>query len=104
VRAGDVSIDLVRRRLRILEVEAELTPAETTLLAALVSHAGRWLSVDELLDVLGARREIGAKDRLRQHVRTARRKMGEHRGMLEWCAGRGYRVNPLATGAAESAE
>lgn len=49
IRAGDLEIDLLRRRVAVRGKEVRLTPIEYRLLSTLARHAGRVLTHDQLL-------------------------------------------------------
>jgi two-component system catabolic regulation response regulator CreB len=73
--AGDLTIDIDRREVRIAGEEVRLTPTEFDLLVALAEHPGRVLSREQLLDrVLGG--SLDGSDRaIDSHVKNLRQKI-----------------------------
>ncbi len=72
-RAGDLSVDLVRRVVSVREQEVKLTPREYDLLRTLVAHAGKVLTHRFLMrEVWGTETDIAY---LRIYIRTLRRKI-----------------------------
>ena len=72
-RAGDLSVDLVRRIVKVGEREVKLSPKEYELLRALVQHAGKVLTHRFLLKELWD--ELTDAQYLRVYVRQLRQKV-----------------------------
>ncbi|HEU4987745.1 MAG TPA: response regulator [Rhizobiaceae bacterium] len=72
-RSGDLSVDLVRRVVRVREVEVKLSPKEYDILRALVAHAGKVLTHRMLLkEVWGGETDV---QYLRIYIRQLRQKI-----------------------------
>lgn len=72
-RSGDLSVDLVRRVVRVREVEVRLSPKEYDILRALVAHAGKVLTHRMLLkEVWGGETDV---QYLRIYIRQLRQKI-----------------------------
>jgi len=72
-RAGDLSVDLVRRIVAVRGAEVKLTPREYDLLRLLVSHAGKVLTHRFILrEVWGSEADV---QYLRIYIRTLRQKL-----------------------------
>ncbi len=74
-RAGQLSVDLVRRIVRIGEAEVHLSPREYEILRVLVQHAGKVITHQHLMKAVWG----GAIDpqQLRVFVRQIRQKLGD---------------------------
>jgi len=75
-RVGDLSVDLVRRVVRVGEKEAKLSPKEYDLLRTLVQHAGKVLTHRFLLKELWD--DLTDAQYLRVYVRQLRQKIEEN--------------------------
>ena len=72
-RAGDLSVDLVRRIVTVRGAEVKLTPREYDLLRLLASHAGKVLTHKFILrEVWGSEADV---QYLRIYIRTLRQKL-----------------------------
>jgi two-component system KDP operon response regulator KdpE len=72
-RSGDLTVDLVRRIVRVKEVEVKLSPKEYDLLRVLVQHAGKVLTHRYLLEqVWGSAEDV---QYLRVFIRQLRQKL-----------------------------
>jgi DNA-binding response OmpR family regulator len=76
VRAGDVTIDLARHRVRRAEEEVHLTPTEFDLLYRLASRPGVVFTRDQLLSDVWGYQDPGGGRSVDSHVRALRRKLG----------------------------
>jgi DNA-binding response OmpR family regulator len=76
VRAGDVTIDLARHRVRRAEEEVHLTPTEFDLLYRLASRPGIVFTRDQLLSDVWGYQDSGGGRSVDSHVRALRRKLG----------------------------
>ena len=72
-RVGDLSVDLVRRIVKIRENEVKLSPKEYELLRVLVQHAGKVLTTRFLLGELWS--DLTDAQYLRVYVRQLRQKI-----------------------------
>jgi two-component system KDP operon response regulator KdpE len=72
-RSGDLSVDLVRRIVKVGEKDVKLSPKEYDLLRLLVQHAGKVLTHKFLIDDLW--NELVDAQYLRVYVRQLRRKI-----------------------------
>ena len=72
-KTGDLSVDLVRRIVRVRDQEVKLSPKEYELLRVLVQHAGKVLTHKYLLGELWD--ELTDAQYLRVHVRQVRQKI-----------------------------
>jgi DNA-binding response OmpR family regulator len=77
VELGGVSIDLVRREVRVGGTPVDLAPRELDLLVALVEHRGRVLSRRQLLDLGWGYDWYGDERTVDVHVAQLRRKLGK---------------------------
>ena len=73
--AGQVRVDLVRRRVFRGDVEVHLTPTEYKLLAALVRHAGRVITHRQLLEEVWGANYAGQTHYLRVYMAQLRHKL-----------------------------
>src|SRR5258708_30509606 len=93
LRSGDLSVDLVRRIVKVGERDVKLSPKEYELLRVLVQHAGKVVTHRFLLKELWD--ELTDAQYLRVYVRQLRQKIEADRerpqfGLTE--AGIGYRL------------
>jgi DNA-binding response OmpR family regulator len=75
VRCGELTIDLVRRRVQLREETVKLTPTEFQLLQQLALNAGKVLSHTELLTTVWGPEYRDDRDYLWAYVRHLRRKL-----------------------------
>lgn len=72
-RAGDLVVDLIRRRVSVAGVDVKLSPTEFAMLQLLVTHAGKVLTHDQILrEIWGTARDV---QYLRVYVRQLRKKL-----------------------------
>jgi two-component system KDP operon response regulator KdpE len=92
-RAGDLSVDLVRRLVTVKGEEVKLSPREYELLRLLVAHAGKVLTHKFILrEVWGSETDV---QYLRMYVRTLRQKIEanpEQPNLILTEQGVGYRL------------
>jgi two-component system KDP operon response regulator KdpE len=92
-KAGDLSVDLVRRIVKVRGQEAKLTPREYDLLRLLVAHAGKVLTHKFILrEVWGCETDV---QYLRIYIRTLRQKLEadpEQPNLIQTEQGVGYRL------------
>ncbi|HEY6204177.1 MAG TPA: response regulator transcription factor [Candidatus Limnocylindria bacterium] len=75
VRAGDVTLDVPRMRVRVGERSVELTPTEFQLLAALARAPGRIFTRSQLLDAVHGVAFESYERAIDAHVKNIRRKL-----------------------------
>src|SRR5262249_12969689 len=95
-RTGDLSVDLVRRIVRLGDKEVKLSPKEYDLLRVLVQHAGKVLTHKFLLGELGDDEQTDAQY-LRVYVRQLRQKIEADLERPQYIlteTGIGYRLRP----------
>lgn len=95
--SGDLSVDLVKRRVKVRGTEVKLTPKEYEILRLLVQHAGRVLTHRFILEKVWG--EIADVQYLRVYVRQLRQKIEKspdqpHHILTE--TGVGYRLADIA--------
>jgi two-component system KDP operon response regulator KdpE len=92
-KAGDLSVDLVRRIVKVRGQEVKLTPREYDLLRLLVAHAGKVLTHKFILrEVWGSETDV---QYLRIYIRTLRQKLEanpERPNLIQTEQGVGYRL------------
>ncbi|MBO2520628.1 MAG: response regulator transcription factor [Clostridia bacterium] len=92
--AGELHLDLKRRRLVVGGREIELTPKEFDLLALLMARRGQPVSRDTLLEEVWGYQFAGGTRTLDVHIRRLRQKIGDdpqHPTYIETVHGVGYR-------------
>jgi two-component system, OmpR family, KDP operon response regulator KdpE len=95
-RTGDLSVDLVRRIVRVGDKEVKLSPKEYDLLRLLVQHAGKVLTHKFLLSELWDHEQTDAQY-LRVYVRQLRQKIEADPERPQYIlteTGIGYRLRP----------
>jgi two-component system KDP operon response regulator KdpE len=94
IRVGELEIDLLRRRVGLDDMEAQLTPLEQSLLYLFVADPGRVLTRDEILNAVWGPDYMANSNIVDQHVVSLRRKLQNHwqrPRYIETVAGQGYR-------------
>lgn len=93
-RVGGLSLDLDRHEVQCGGQEVQLTPSEFKLLAALMTHRGRVLSRERLIELIQGE-GVSVVDRaIDTHVFGLRKKLGPCAEVIETIRGVGYRVLP----------
>jgi two-component system KDP operon response regulator KdpE len=95
LKAGDLTIDLVNRRVTRGDHEIKLSPTEYDILRLLTEHAGKILTHDFLLRKVWGDDKIDDVQYLRVYVRALRQKLGDRIGESEIIRtemGIGYRL------------
>jgi len=87
---GPLRVDPSRHRVTIDGRRLALTPTEFRLLHFLASHPGRVFSRGQLLDRAIGDRAVVIDRNIDVHVRALRKKLGEHRRLIETVRGIGY--------------
>ena len=95
LKAGDLTVDLVNRRVTRAEHEIKLSPTEYDILRLLTEHAGKILTHDFLLRKVWGDDKADDVQYLRVYVRALRQKLGDRVGESEVIRtemGIGYRL------------
>lgn len=74
-RAADLEVDLVRRRVKVKQVEVQLTPTEYELLRLLVVHAGKVLTHGQILKQIWGVTHTSQPHVLRVNISNLRHKI-----------------------------
>jgi len=88
---GGLSIDLKRHEVKVNGGAVSFTATELRLLHFLASHPGRVFTRDQLLTRVIGDDAIVIDRNIDVHVRAIRKKMGDHRDLVETVRGVGYR-------------
>ena len=96
---GAISIDYERRLVLCRGLPVQLTPLEFRILDALVRHAGRVLSADQLVEHGWGHTAGVSRDQVKLYVSYLRKKLGQADGFqpIETVRGFGYRYVPPST-------
>ena len=97
LRAGDLDIDLVNRRVSRDSQEIKLSPTEYDILRLLAEHAGKILTHDFILRRVWGDDKADDVQYLRVYVRALRQKLGDKVGeneIIRTETGIGYRLVP----------
>jgi DNA-binding response OmpR family regulator len=106
IRAGDLEIDLLHRRVRVDGQDLHLTPLELSLLSLLATNAGRVLTREEILDHVWGGDYAAESNVVDRHVGKLRAKLGDNWHCPRYIAtvpGKGYRFMLTATDHASAA-
>lgn len=96
LRAGDLELDLARRRVRLGDRPVHLTPTEYELLRYLALHAGRPVTHSTLLRQVWGEHAVGDTYNTRYVVAQIRKKLGDDPAQPRYIVnepGVGYRLN-----------
>ena len=88
---GPVVIDVSRHEVLVDDQSIDLTATEMRLLHFLASHPGRVFSRSQLLSRVIGENAIVIERNIDVHVRSIRKKLGEHRDLIQTVRGVGYR-------------
>jgi two-component system phosphate regulon response regulator PhoB len=91
-----VMIDRERHRVTIEERPLDLTPSEFGLLEALIRQPGRVFSRSELIDAALGGDSLVLERTIDVHIRSLRKKLGQHAVLVETVRGIGYRFRDPA--------
>ncbi len=94
VRDG-VVVDTARHTLEVDGESVPITATEMRLLHHLAAHPGRVFTRDQLLSRVVGDRAFVIERNIDVHVGSLRRKLGEHRGLIETVRGVGYRFKAV---------
>jgi len=95
LKAGNITIDTEKHMVWAGNTEVKLTVKEFELLYCLMSNAGIVLTRDRLLDKIWGIDFDGETRTLDVHIRSLRKKLGEHGKAIETVRGIGYRMGAL---------
>ena len=99
IRAGELEIDILHRRVRVDGQVLHLSPLELSLLYLLAANAGRVLTRDEILDDLWGGDYAAESNVVDRQVRTLRAKLRDDWRRPRYIAtvpGKGYRFVLIA--------
>lgn len=91
VSSGGISIDRLKHRASINGSPVDLTPSEFRLLDTLIRNAGRAFDRSELIESALGGDTLVSERTIDVHVRSLRKKMGQHAEYIQTVRGVGYR-------------
>jgi two-component system phosphate regulon response regulator PhoB len=91
VSSGGISIDRLKHRASINGSPVDLTPSEFRLLDTLIRNAGRAFDRSELIESALGGDTLVSERTIDVHVRSLRKKMGQHAEHIQTVRGVGYR-------------
>ena len=91
ISSGGISIDRLKHRASIDGTPVDLTPSEFRLLDTLIRHAGRAFDRLELIESALGGDTLVSERTIDVHVRSLRKKMGDHADYIQTVRGVGYR-------------
>lgn len=91
-----VMIDRERHRVTIEERPLDLTPSEFGVLESLIRQPGRVFSRSELIDSALGGDSLALERTIDVHIRSLRKKLGQHEVLVETVRGIGYRFRDPA--------
>jgi two-component system phosphate regulon response regulator PhoB len=92
---GELTIDRVRHVVTLKDQELSLTPTEFKMLWTLARQPGRTFSRNELLDCSRGEDANSMERTIDVHVRSLRKKLGDHSDVIETVRGIGYRFRTV---------
>ncbi len=98
ISSQGVLIDTVRHRVTVDDTAVELTGSEFRLLEGLLKQPGRVFSRAELIDIALGHDALVLERTIDVHIRSLRKKMGEHGSFIETVRGFGYRFRDPGDG------
>lgn len=96
VVVGNVTVDRVKHRVSVDGLPIDLTPSEFRLLDTLVRQPGRAFDRSELIDSALGEDTLVLERTIDVHVRSLRKKLGDHADTVETVRGVGYRFRESA--------
>ncbi len=93
LRAGTITLDETTRRVTAAGRDVDLSPREFSLLEALLRHAGRTLSRDQLLDLAWPFNVAVTPNAVDAYIHYLRTKLGEAGVQVVTVRGVGYRLS-----------
>ena len=91
IQVGPLAIDFLRFEAKLSGQPLKLTATEFKLLAELAGHPGRALTREHLLNRAVGDAVVVVDRNIDVHIRSVRKKLGDHAGMIETVRGLGYR-------------
>ncbi|MAI53379.1 MAG: DNA-binding response regulator [Gammaproteobacteria bacterium] len=91
IQVGPLAIDFSRFEAKLSGQPLKLTATEFKLLAELAGHPGRALTREHLLNRAVGDAVVVVDRNIDVHIRSVRKKLGDHAGMIETVRGLGYR-------------
>lgn len=91
IQVGPLAIDFSRFEAKLGGQPLKLTATEFKLLAELAGHPGRALTREHLLNRAVGDAVVVVDRNIDVHIRSVRKKLGDHAGMIETVRGLGYR-------------
>ena len=92
IQVGPLAIDFSRFEAKLSGQPLKLTATEFKLLAELAGHPGRALTREHLLNRAVGDAVVVVDRNIDVHIRSVRKKLGDHAGMIETVRGLGYRL------------
>jgi two-component system, OmpR family, phosphate regulon response regulator PhoB len=90
---GPVILNPGSRQCKVSGRSVDLTPAEFTILAALMRAGGNAVSLDQLGEMLGLGSGEAAERNIYVHISSLRKKMGDAKKAVRTVQGLGYRID-----------
>jgi DNA-binding response OmpR family regulator len=91
IQVGPLAIDFSRFEAKLSGQPLKFTATEFKLLAELAGHPGRALTREHLLNSAVGDAVVVVDRNIDVHIRSVRKKLGDHAGMIETVRGLGYR-------------
>ena len=91
IQVGPLAIDFSKFEAKLSGQPLKLTATEFKLLAELAGHPGRALTREHLLNRAVGDAVVVVDRNIDVHIRSVRKKLGDHAGMIETVRGLGYR-------------
>ncbi len=88
---GDLVVDAARHKAKVGNRVLDLTATEFRLLYYLAAHPGRVFTRDMLLSRVIGENAVVVDRNIDVHIRSVRKKLGDHRDLIETVRGVGYR-------------
>ena len=95
VAYGPLSVDKERHEVKLAESPVELTATEFKILSCLAERPGRVFKRDDLLSRVLGDDAIVIDRTIDVHIRSIRKKFGDHRDLIETVRGVGYRFKDI---------
>ncbi len=91
VKRGDISIDILKHKVKVNDEEISLTLSEFKLLEFMARRPGVVLSRDQILDAVSGDEAVVCDRTVDAHVKSLRQKLGKAKDYIETIRGAGYR-------------
>ncbi len=92
---GPLSVDKDRHEVKLIDDNIDLTATEFKILSCLVERPGRVFKRDDLLSRVLGDDAIVIDRTIDVHIRSIRKKFGDHRDLIETVRGVGYRFKDI---------